>query len=225
MRIPTAEARALLRRCQSGALGTWSLAAPGYPFVSLVPYVCDAAARPVFLLSGLAEHTRNLRADGRASLMLADGVGDVLEQARLTVIGEVTETAFSPAQIARHLRYRPDAEGHLSLGDFRFFVLEPRRLRLISGFGRMGWVDGPLQECLALTSEAESELVERLTAQAPPGVHVLGLDPEGLDLRVAGIFRRLPLEPTVGQDGLLHAASKVLSTLESGSPDGAAFLA
>ena len=73
MRIDYAEVRALLRQSRSGALGTHSVAMAGFPFVSAVPFVADALGRPAFLLSGLAEHTRNLLADPRASLLVTDG--------------------------------------------------------------------------------------------------------------------------------------------------------
>ena len=91
MKIPYAEARALLRETRHGALGTHSQTHPGFPFVSILPYVADLRGWPVFLVSGLAEHTRNLRADPRASFMVA-GVGeDVLTTPRVSLVGEVIQ--------------------------------------------------------------------------------------------------------------------------------------
>ena len=99
MGVDSREVRELLRTARSGALGTFSLAMPGHPFVSLVTFVPDSSLRPVFLLSGLAEHTRNLRADPKASLLLAVGGAHPLEQARMTLLGEVSE--FAPDDAAR----------------------------------------------------------------------------------------------------------------------------
>ena len=62
MKVDYAEVRRLLRLGGAGALGTHAVSAAGYPFVSSLPYGLDEACRPVFLVSGLAEHTRNLSA-------------------------------------------------------------------------------------------------------------------------------------------------------------------
>ena len=52
----------------------------------------DGAGRPLLCLSDLAEHSRNLAADPRASLMASDsGTGDPLALARVTVLGSVVE--------------------------------------------------------------------------------------------------------------------------------------
>ena len=53
------------------ALQLLSAAMPGYPFVTLLPYALDGRGAPLFLISSLAEHTRNLQADPRASLLVA----------------------------------------------------------------------------------------------------------------------------------------------------------
>ena len=59
---------------------------PGYPFLSVLPFVPDEQHCPIFLISGLAEHTRNLAADTRASLLLLEpGQNDVQSGSRLTV--------------------------------------------------------------------------------------------------------------------------------------------
>jgi putative heme iron utilization protein len=46
----------------------------GYPFGSLVPYVLDHDGRPIILVSRLAEHTKNIEADARVSLLAHDAV-------------------------------------------------------------------------------------------------------------------------------------------------------
>jgi hypothetical protein len=211
MKIPHAEARALLRTARHGALGTHSLSHPGFPFVSILPYVADLEGRPVFLVSGLAEHTRNLRVDPRASLMVAEAGEDVLTTPRLTLLGEVWEVTLDACAQARYLRYRPEAADYLALGDFRFFRLEPRQLRLVSGFARMGWL---IPEVPAWVPEGAEEgaAVARLQQLAPPGVGVLGLDGDGLDLRVAGQVRRWNL-PASDLAALLEQAEILLGQL------------
>ncbi|MBT9498464.1 pyridoxamine 5'-phosphate oxidase family protein [Zoogloea sp.] len=209
MRVDYAEARKLLRRSRSGALGTHSVAAPGYPFVTLLPYVADEACRPVFLLSGLAEHTRNILADARASLLVADGEGGLLQQARVTLIGLVTPVVLDEAALGRYLRYSPESADYLALGDFRFFRMEPERVRYIGGFARMGWADASVP-AQTLDSTAEAALVVDLARQAPVGVSVLGVDFEGLNVRICGVFRRFDLHPVNPTLAALGEAAEAL---------------
>jgi hypothetical protein len=102
----------------------------------------------------------------------------------------VLPATLDEAAQARYLRYQPQAADYLALGDFRFFRMEPARARFIGGFGRMGWVDAcppPAQ----LDSRTEARLLDALGTLAPAGVSVLGLDFEGLDVRICGVSRRL----------------------------------
>ncbi|HEX3171590.1 MAG TPA: pyridoxamine 5'-phosphate oxidase family protein, partial [Burkholderiales bacterium] len=82
------DARRYLRRFRHGVLSTLSKKFAGYPFGSVVPCVTDHAARPVILISGLAEHTKNIAADARVSLLVRDADIDPQEGARLTLIGD-----------------------------------------------------------------------------------------------------------------------------------------
>ncbi|NUN53922.1 MAG: pyridoxamine 5'-phosphate oxidase family protein [Planctomycetaceae bacterium] len=141
MKVDYSEVRRLLRLGSAGALGTQSASVAGYPFTSSLPYALDGACRPLFLISGLAEHTRNLLADPRASLLVFEGEGGRLDQARVTLLGRVLPVTLCEEVQARYLRYQPEAAGYLALGDFRFFRMEPDKARFIGGFGRMSWVD------------------------------------------------------------------------------------
>ena len=74
-----------------GSLSTLSRKQPGFPFGSVMPYGLDDRGRPIFLISTMAMHTQNLRADPRASLLVTrdDASGDPLGAARVTLIGNV----------------------------------------------------------------------------------------------------------------------------------------
>ena len=209
MKIDYAEVRTLLRRSRSGALGTQSLGVPGYPFVSALPYVPDEAGCPVFLLSELAEHTRNLRADSRASLLVTEGDGINLAQARLTLLGRMQPVDLDEASRRRYVRYSPESALYLELGDFRFFRLEPDKARFVGGFGRMGWLAAEAPAA-ALDPDTEAGLVARLERQVPPGVAVVGIDREGLDVRIGGVLRRLALPATDGSAAALEAAAAAI---------------
>lgn len=219
MKVDYSEVRRLLRLGSAGALGTHSASLEGYPFTSSLPYVLDEACRPLFLISGLAEHTRNLLADPRASLLVLEGEGGRLDQARVTLLGRVLPVTPDENLQARYLRYRPEAAGYLALGDFRFFRMEPEKARFIGGFGRMGWV-GACPPPWQLDARTEAGLVDALGRRAPGGVSVLGLDFEGLDVRICGVFRRLELSPPgPDPDSLLALAVDTLSRALAAPPD------
>ncbi|WP_035061579.1 HugZ family pyridoxamine 5'-phosphate oxidase [Andreprevotia chitinilytica] len=173
-------AQQLLRRCRHGALATQSTVLPGYPHASLLPYACALDGSPLFVISQLAEHTQNLLADARASLLVHESIdGSVLTQPRLTVLGRV-ERDDDAANLARLLRYQPDAARYLQLGDFALYRMHIERARYIAGFGRMGWLTGPeLGSGWQPSTEDEAScLAQPVGGQRgePLGVDAYGLD-------------------------------------------------
>ena len=61
----------------------------GYPFATLVDFASDGAGFPIFNLSPLAMHTRNLLEDPRACLVVEMPGWSGLANARVTIFGEV----------------------------------------------------------------------------------------------------------------------------------------
>jgi putative heme iron utilization protein len=105
----------LLHESRHGSLATQSIQMPGYPFASVLPYVLDENAYPVFLISQLAEHTKNLTADCRASFIVHDcGAQNVLTAERVSLIGDARQFDASAELVARYLRYQPDAAQYLA---------------------------------------------------------------------------------------------------------------
>jgi hypothetical protein len=138
-------ARTLLHQARTGALATLSCRRPGHPFASLMPYALDAEGRPLFLISALAEHTRNLEADPRASLLVTQpgAEGEPLAAARVTLMGEARRLPADEAAAARalYLARHPAAGGWVDFGDFAFWRLDPTDVYFVGGFAAMGWVD------------------------------------------------------------------------------------
>jgi len=133
------EARRLLHRCRSGSLGTISRHLPGYPYVSIVPFMLDHDANPIVLISRLAEHTKNIGADERVSLAAQELADDVQACARLTLCGTCMRDERRTVLAARYLRYFPNAAPLLDL-DFDFCRISPVALRYIGGFGAVHWI-------------------------------------------------------------------------------------
>lgn len=139
-------ARTLVSVQTRAALSTLGLDPPGTPFGSVVTFGADAAGRPCFFVSTMAEHTRNLHADPRASvLVVADtpAGADPLASGRVTLVGqvgEITDPVERAAARDGYLAANPNAF-YVDYGDFRCLRLEVAAVRYVGGFGRMSWVD------------------------------------------------------------------------------------
>jgi hypothetical protein len=186
MKIPIADLIHLLHECSFGTLATHSVHTPGYPFATVLPFVPDEYHRPVFLMSRLAEHTKNVAADPRASLLVFRSENSaVLTSPRLTLVGDVQPFQPGDHLITRYRRYQPDAEQYLSLGDFDFYRLEPVSARMISGLGQMGWVDADaILAAAAFPAAEEAQLLTDLASGPVPRARVLGIDRFGLDIEI-----------------------------------------
>ena len=221
------EARRFLRRHHAGVLATLSKRLGGYPFGSVVPFVLDHDARPTILVSRLAEHTKNLAADPRASLLVQDAAEDVQNAARLTLVGDAEAVADASAIAARYLRYFPDAQALLDLGDFSFWRLCAVFVRHIAGFGAIRSITpqsfAPPENRLA---EAEDEIVAHMNADhadalraycrhatgvAPSTAVLVGIDCDGIDVRADATMRRIEFDEPVTNAGKAREALSALA--------------
>jgi heme oxygenase (biliverdin-IX-beta and delta-forming) len=135
-------ARTLLESNGVGTLCTIASEPAGYPFGSLVAFA-GLDGTPVLLLSDLAEHTRNLHADARASLLIAEAPADApLAGARVTLVGRCSPLGASEQQTARtaYLARHPSARAYAALNDFKLYQLQVETARVVAGFGRMAWL-------------------------------------------------------------------------------------
>lgn len=194
-------ARRLMRAALKGALATLDHGT-GHPYASLVLVATEPGGAPVFLISRLALHTRNLEKDPRASLLIdaTDGLGDPLTGGRLTLTGQARPST-SPTALRRFLARHPSAEGYAGFADFSTYSLEVARGHFIGGFGRI--VDLPAAALATVTEdaapliEAEPGIIAHMNedhadavglyatalAGAAPGVwRMSGIDPDGADL-------------------------------------------
>lgn len=200
----------LLHAVSSGTLASHSVQLPGYPFATALPFIPDERHRVIFLVSSLAEHTRNLLADRRASFLVAGhNEQNPLAGARMTLVGDAVRIDAPPELVTRYLRYQPDAEQYLSLGDFAFFQLTPKRVRHIAGFGQMGWVEeSDWAQAAVLPLADEAICLRELAGAHPPGMRLLGIDCYGADIERHGKRDRVrlpqPLESPQKIAGSMH---------------------
>lgn len=205
-RTPAEEARTLVASMTVGYLAT--VGEDGAPWSSLVVYGPTADGNPVLLVSTLAEHGRNLAADGRASLAISDpsAPGDPLDRPRITLAGRAVAPEGDAAEAAldAHVAAIPGARLYAGWDDFRVWVLEVERVRWVGGFAQMDTVSQ--DEYLAAEPDPTAGMaavhvaklnkehadgllaVAREIAGARGAVSAIatGLDRHGLDLSVTG---------------------------------------
>jgi hypothetical protein len=136
--------RTLLSLETMGTLSSLSRKLAGFPFGSLMPYALDGAGRPLFLISNMAMHTQNLKADRRASLFVSQASpdGDPLGAARATLVGDAEPVPGDDLASVRdqYLARHPNSRYWVDFADFGFFHLQPIDVYYVGGFGVMGWV-------------------------------------------------------------------------------------
>jgi hypothetical protein len=137
-------ARTLVHLGRIGSLSTVSRKQPGYPFGSVMPYSVDEQGRPIFLISTMAMHTQNLKAEPRASLLVTqfNAEGDPLGASRVTLLGNVvtiTEAELAQARALYLGRYE-NSKYWVDYEDFSFYRMEIVDVYYVGGFGVMGWV-------------------------------------------------------------------------------------
>jgi heme iron utilization protein len=198
---PASAARRLMRTALKGSLATLDRET-GHPYASLVLVATEPDGAPLFLISQLALHTKNLLKDARASVLF-DGTGelaDPLTGGRVTLIGEARPTD-SPTAMRRFLARHPSAESYAGFTDFAVYRLTPDRGHYIGGFGRIVELkpDALLIDVADARGlvEAEPEIVEHMNSDhadavaqyatelagfAPGAWRMSGIDPSGADL-------------------------------------------
>jgi putative heme iron utilization protein len=154
------------------------------------------------LLSDLAQHTKNLRADPRVSLLF-EGTSehpDPLAGPRLTLLGRA-ERCDDPLAAARFAARHPASADYAGFADFHLYRVAIERGHLVAGFGRIAWIEAadlrfPGKASALATAEVELRTkmnashadtialyAERLLGRPGDGWQITGIDPEGVDLR------------------------------------------
>jgi heme iron utilization protein len=137
----------LVRRRKTAALGTLR---EGAPFVSMVPYAIAADGSGfVIHVSKLAAHTKDMLADARVSLLVAETEGagrSPLALARVSVQGSARRIPSGSADLsacrAAYLGRFPEAEPMFGFADFSIFLIRPDSARFVAGFGEAHSLSG-----------------------------------------------------------------------------------
>jgi putative heme iron utilization protein len=225
-------ARSLLRRSRQGALATL-MAESGDPYCSLVNVASHADGSPILLISRLALHTRNIRADHRVSLMLDERTeGDPLEGSRIMLAGRAEQAGADdlPLLRRRYLNAHPSAEAFVNFSDFSFFRIRPSGAHLVAGFGRI--VDLKPDQFLTDISdagallEAEQGAIDHMNADHRYAMNLYatkllgaeaadwrctGCDPDGMDMQAGTKALRLDFPRRIVTPAALRQTLKELA--------------
>ena len=137
------EARTLAKQHVTATLCSISKQHDGHPYGSFVTYAMHGG-QPIFLISALAEHTKNLMKNPKASLLISENTAEnPLASARVTLVGSCRKLDDGEVDAARetYLRHHPSAVAYVDFRDFFFFGLEVSAVRYIGGFGKMSWFE------------------------------------------------------------------------------------
>jgi heme iron utilization protein len=208
-----ADAKRLMRLARTGALATLETEGGGL-LTTLVGVASDFDGAPLFLMSTLSRHSRNLAHDPRASLLLTGSHdrGDPLNHPRVTLGGRVEQNAANRAK-SRYLQRNRKATLYAGFTDFSMFGLRIQTVHFNGGFGRAGALV-PAEVLASRAGEAvlaaaEERLIAEVNAlgesavarlaghkaspraRGPGGWRAIGLDSEGLDLIAGGRVARV----------------------------------
>ncbi len=215
-----AMARDVVRGCDRAVLAALARAdtpEAGAPYASLVQVAFAHDARPILLISTLADHTKDLLEDPRCSLLFdgTAGLAEPLTGPRVSLQGTARRTD-DPLLAERYLARFPGARMYAGFKDFAFWTVEPGRAHLVAGFGRIRWFDAFAFDAGAAAALAagEADVVAHMNADHADAIDLYarvlagraagdwtmtGVDPEGFDLReqARGETARLRFDKTV----------------------------
>ncbi|BBE51667.1 hypothetical protein OYT1_ch2142 [Ferriphaselus amnicola] len=225
------EARQLLRAHRYGALSTLSKKFDGHPFGSITPYMVDHDGSLLILISTLAEHTKNIAADPRVSLISHNQRSPHIQtQGRITLLGNAEIVADREAAGQRYLRYFPEAQTYFAMHDFSFYRIAPLSLRYIGGFGHIHWIKAENYQVESYPLiEQETDILAHMNADHADSlrrycqhvhqceaqtVEMVGIDCDGFDVRADGDVYRFDFPEPVLDAQQARAALVAMSRAE-----------
>ena len=209
------QARALLQSQCDGVLSTLSVDMPGYPFGSITPFCLDSEGRPIILISTIAQHTRNIKADNKVSLIAYDPLTDDSQASGRTTYLADAVLNDNEAAAERYYRFYPNSRGFHKSHDFNFYTLDCVRVRYIGGFGEIYWIEKErFLKANPFSFEEESGMVDHMNDDHQDAINhycdlfdiaydtedlpkLVGIDSEGFHLRVSGRLNRIQFDTAI----------------------------
>ena len=136
----------LFRNSKSGVLSTISKKNKDYPFGSFVTFASFINRIPVFYLSDIAEHTKNLNYKAHGCLTIVSSSNkknDQQNNERLSLMGDLVKIKENEVKNLKEKFHalRPESKNYENFHGFNFYKLIINKVRWIGGFGKIGWLD------------------------------------------------------------------------------------
>jgi hypothetical protein len=196
----------------------------GHPYASLIAVATATDCAPLFLISDLAVHTRNLKSDARISILFAAESRtdrDPLNAGRVSVMGTAAATASAGLR-NRFLARHPEAAFYADFADFSFYEMTVSHAHYVGGFGRIASVaasDILVSPAAAESWETAAEETLRdinagygdlLTRLAGENASAVACDPDGFDLAAGDTITRVAFaERLASPDGVAEAMRQI----------------
>lgn len=211
------EARDLLLAEYQAVLSTHSVDVVGYPFGSVVPYCLNRAGEPLILISDIAQHTKNINADVRVSLIATErNADDQQTVGRVTYLGDAEKINQDDIDSTeRYYSYFPQSRDYHKTHGFYFYRIKPVRIRFIGGFGQIYWIEKEdFLKANPFSFEEEKRMVDHMNTDHPDAIKhycllnkidyaadmiplMVGIDSEGFHLRIGTCIYRINFKETV----------------------------
>jgi hypothetical protein len=198
------DTRKLIRGVRIATLATLD-SDNGHPYASLIAVATAIDASPVFLISDLAVHTRNIRRDPRISMLFAadsDRGKDPLNAGRVSVMGTAAVTGSGEMR-DRFLARHPEAALYADFTDFSFYAMAITHAHYVGGFGRIAsveakdilvgdeiaerWQAGMGEAMRAVNGEHRDQLARLAGGDA----EMIACDPDGFDISCRDTVSRI----------------------------------
>lgn len=132
----------LLRTTRQASLGTLN---NGAPFISMVLFAPSPDFCSFYIhISSLAQHTRDIAADSRVSIMVMEkdnGAVDPQQFSRVSIMGQAFEVSgadsdYMQASFLYRERY-PASVPYFTMADFHLFRIRAEAGRFVAGFAKV----------------------------------------------------------------------------------------
>lgn len=205
----------------------------GYPYCSLVDFAPDAYGHPIFSLSPLAIHTRNLLADPRCSLLVQNPGWSGLANARVTLFGDVYRLSTEEQEWAHnHFMAKHQQAASQQWRNFDYFRMDViSDIYFIGGFGTVAWIDVKAYEAAMpdiiakhgsekILKELNNAFSERLrdalsTDSVVDDAAFISIDSKGTDVRVRQGAQYNVRRLSFNEDFLVETVEQAVEALNS----------
>ncbi|MDP8171173.1 DUF2470 domain-containing protein [Pasteurella skyensis] len=140
----------------------------GYPMGSVAPFIIDHTGCPVIYTATVAERTKNIVANSKASLFMREVRRNHRIETgwRLGVMGDLLEIDDNEdlMRVRRsYFHHYPKAAMYENFHEFKFYRLNVKMARVILGFGRIAWVEGDvLRRASVFDENTEQKIIEHM---------------------------------------------------------------